>query len=150
LKDIRHPAVSSEEEPAVVRFQVVKELASPPDESVIDYLPRGANSETGERKALVVIGQRSLVNAYRTLCQAAGLKLAALTPRPWGTVACWRQAIRSGQLPDPAEAAVALLTVTEHWGEFCVAQGADLLFTRPMTATADKEAGLLGEIRRNL
>src|SRR2546428_364600 len=40
FKEIKHPAVPAHEEPAVVRFQAIKELTESPDEVVIDYLPR--------------------------------------------------------------------------------------------------------------
>ena len=63
---------------------------------------------------------------------------------------CWRHAVRSRQLPEPANGVVGLLTITPHWGEFTVGRQGELLFTRPMAALSDREAGLLGEIRRNL
>ena len=40
LKEIRYPAVSASEEPAIVRFQTTKELTTPAEEVAIDYLPR--------------------------------------------------------------------------------------------------------------
>src|SRR5262245_10757784 len=40
LKEIKYPAVPAHEEPAVVRFQAVKEFTEAADELVIDYHPR--------------------------------------------------------------------------------------------------------------
>src|SRR5437773_5884368 len=56
LKDLRYPAVPDAEEPAVVRFQAVKELTEPPDELVIDYARVGNGN--GERRALALIARR--------------------------------------------------------------------------------------------
>ncbi len=141
LKEVRYPAVPEAEEPAVVRFQAVKELTEPADEVVIDYAaaPNGGT----ERRALTPILRRELLQAYQALCQAAGLKLVGLTPRPFGIAACVKH---------PAEAAaaesgaVAVLAVAGRWAEFCVVRGTALVFAR----TAAVGAGLAGEVRRNL
>src|SRR5262245_7068892 len=84
LKDIRHPPVPEADEAALVRFQAVKELTEPPDEVVIDYTPVGDRGEPGERRALAVIVRREILAMWRKICQAAGLRLEGLTPRPFG------------------------------------------------------------------
>ena len=42
LKEVRYPDVPAHEEPAVVRFQAVKELTEAADDVAIDYAPLGA------------------------------------------------------------------------------------------------------------
>ena len=148
LKEVRYPDVPAHEEPAVVRFQAVKELTDAADEVVIDYAPLGLGSG-GEKRAQVLIVRRELVNAYQAVCQAAGLKLAGLTPRPFGSAACLRRLLGTSvlaPLPEPADAAVALVTVGERWAEFCIVRGGNLLQARTLTLGP----GLAGEIRRNL
>lgn len=149
LKDIRHPPVPAHEEAAIVRFQAVKELTDSPDEVVIDYTPASDPQAPGERRALVLIARRELLQAYLALCKAAGLKLAGLTPRPFGTVACLKSQLGASALtpaPEPASAAVAVLAVGQRWAEFCVVRGDYLLFSRSLAVGP----GLLGEVRRNL
>jgi Tfp pilus assembly PilM family ATPase len=149
LKDVRYPQVPASEEPAVVRFQASKELTEPADEVVIDYAPTGEPGPNGERRALALILRRRLLTAYQNVCKAAGLKLLAVTPRPFGIAAC---ALRSaGALvlspaPEAAGVAVAVLTVAGGWAEFSVVRGDHLLFARSLAAGT----GLVGEIRRNL
>ncbi|HZT81201.1 MAG TPA: pilus assembly protein PilM, partial [Gemmataceae bacterium] len=146
LRDIRYPAVPDAEEPAVVRFQAVKELTDPPDEVVIDYT---VTSSGPERRALALIARRELVEAYQALCRAAGLRLAGLTPRPFGIARCLQRLAGTSVLtpaPEPADAPVAVLAIGEHWAEFCVARGESLLFARSMVVGP----GLAGEVRRNL
>ena len=84
LKEIRFPAVPLHEEPAIVRFQAVKEF-SDSDDAVIDY--QASDAEPGERKALAVALKKSQLTAYQTLARAAGLKLGGVAPRALGALA---------------------------------------------------------------
>jgi Tfp pilus assembly PilM family ATPase len=151
VKDLRFPAVPPSEEAGVVRFQAVKELTAPPDEVVIDYT-RVGDGPNGERRAFAAILRRELLTAYQTLCKSAGLKLEALTPRPFGLAACLKHQIGTSVLtppPEPADAPVAVLAVAEKWAEFCVVRGEHLLLARTLTPGPNL-VGLIGEIRRNL
>jgi Tfp pilus assembly PilM family ATPase len=155
LKDVRYPQVPESEEAAVVRFQASKDLTYPSDEVVIDYLPCPGAGPNGERRAQALILRRELLDSYQNLCKAAGLKLAGITPRPFGIAVCAQRSATAAALgaglptppaPETAGGAVAVLTVTDTWAEFCVARGGRLLFTRSLASGT----GLVGEIRRNL
>jgi hypothetical protein len=146
VKEVRYPAVPAAEEPAVVRFQALKELTDPAEDVVIDYIP-AREEANGQRRALVLVLRRELLTAYKTICRVAGLKLQGVTPRPFGIAAGLRQAMgRSAPPPEPPDAAVAVLTLAEQWAEFCVVRGDQLVFARSMAPGA----GLNGELRRNL
>jgi Tfp pilus assembly PilM family ATPase len=156
LKEVRYPAVAPAEEPALVRFQAVKELTEPADEVVIDYTPAGT-APNGDRRALVLIVRRELLQAYQALCQAAGLKLVGLTPRPFGIAACLNRlagapgasSAITAVPPPPAgagPAAVAVVTVADRWAEFCVLRDGTLVFARALAVGP----GLAGEVRRSL
>jgi Tfp pilus assembly PilM family ATPase len=148
VKEVRYPAVPPHEEPAVVRFQAVKELTGAADEAVIDYTPIGETS-SGERRAMVLVAKREQVNAYQKLCEAAGLKLAGITPRPFGIATCVERLAGTTVLtppPEPADAAVAVLAVGEGWAEFCVSRGSSLLLARALAAGPN----LAAEVRRSL
>jgi hypothetical protein len=148
LKEVRYPQVPPHEEPGVVRFQAVKELTDAGDDVVIDYQAAGAPEPTGERKALAVALRRDILQAYQTLARAAGVKLAGVTPRAFGVIACLRRA--ASPEPEPGTA-FAALTVGERGGEFLVARGDNLAFARALSGPAlASDTALLGEIRRNL
>jgi hypothetical protein len=138
LREVRYPAVPEAEEPAIVRFQALKELTESPDDVVLDYAPLGDSG--GERRALVLSLRRELLTTYQKLCQAAGLKLAGLVPRPFGLAAA------AATPAVPADVPAAVVASGEGWAEFCVVRGGALLFTRPLTPGS----GLAADVRRNL
>lgn len=155
LREVRYPAVAAAEEPAIVRFQVLKELTDAASDVIIDYTPLGEAAPGEERRALVLTVRRELLSAYQTLCQAAGLKLLALTPRPFGTMACLRDSVKkwesTGALAEvhtngSPQAAVALLTAADNWSEFCLMRGDTLLLARSLPVGPTLPA----EVRRNL
>jgi Tfp pilus assembly PilM family ATPase len=155
LRDVRYPAVAAGEEPAVIRFQVMKELNDSPDEVIIDYTLLGEAAPGEEHRALVLTVRRELLSAYQTLCKSAGLKLLALTPRPFGTLACLRDSRKKRQesgvsagLPagGSRQAAVALLTSADDWSEFCLVRDDTILVARSLPAGP----ALAAEVRRNI
>jgi hypothetical protein len=148
LKEVRYPAVPAHEEPAVVRFQAVKELTDPPDEVTIDYQAGDSPDSSGEQRALAVAVRKDVVAAYKAIAAAAGVKLVAAAPRAFGVIACLRRT--ANPAPDPGTA-FAALSVGDKGGEFAVARGESLAFARPVAGPAlNSDAALLGEIRRNL
>src|SRR5207248_8068529 len=104
LKDVRYPPVPPHEEPAVVQFQVSKELTDAADEVVLDYTRLSESGRNGEQQALAFVIRRELLTTYETLTRAAGLKLVALTPRPIGMLACSKHVIGSTASTAPGAA----------------------------------------------
>jgi Tfp pilus assembly PilM family ATPase len=148
VKDIRYPAVPAHEEPAVVRFQALKELTGAAEDVVIDYTTVG-EAPNGERRAMVLVAKRELVAAQQELCKAAGLKLAGITPRPFGIAACIDRLAGTTVLtppPEPADGAVGVLAISEGWAEFCVSRGGTLLLARSLVPGPN----LAAEVRRSL
>ena len=115
FKEVHYPSVPEHEEPAVVQFQVSKELTDALEDVVIDYAPAQQARAEGEKQALALVIRRELLTTYENLCRAAGLKLVALTPGSFGMLACWKQVVRSARnAPAPADAEAAVgLTVEE-------------------------------------
>ncbi|MBX9583620.1 MAG: pilus assembly protein PilM [Gemmataceae bacterium] len=153
LKEVRFPAVPPSEEPALVRFQALKELTESPDEVVLDYAPLANGGPEGERRATVVAVRKDVFAAVRALCEAAGLKLAGVTPRPFAVAAGLAREVAAGSahpLP-PGDAAVGVLIAGPQGGEFTVVRAAQVAFTRSVPAPVlASEALLVNEVRRNL
>lgn len=152
LKEITYPPVPAADEPAIVRFQVLRDLTTAPESAVIDYLPGPDPGSGVERRTLVVVLPKDLLAAYQELCSAAGLTLAGLVPRPFATAVCLTQQMSDetgGSLQ--AGSAVAVLSLSDRWAEFCVVKDGHLVLARTVAAPATgEESALVGEIRRNL
>ncbi len=152
LKEIRIPSVPEHEEPAIVRFQAMKEFTDGGDEVVLDYVPLGPATAEGRRIQVMSV-RKDVLKAFRALAEAAGLKVAALTPRPFALLAGLKQAIRTGlaPAPEPADAPIGLLVRGPKWGEFTIARNGFLGMTRSIAGPAlSSDQAILGEIRRNL
>jgi len=149
VKEVRYPQVGADVEASIVRNQITKDLTESPDEVVLDYAPLPEPARNGERRALSLVVRKATIQALGTVARVAGLRLASVSARPYGAAACYKHlAGTTPQVPAPPspDAVVAVLTVTQHWAEFSVVRGQNLLFARPMVAGE----GLLGEVRRNL
>jgi hypothetical protein len=148
VKEVRFPAVPDTEEPAIVRFQAVKELTDAPEDVVIDYVPVGSGSN-GERKAAALVIRRDVLSTYQKVCLAAGLKLAALTPRLVGVSACLRQVMGKTVItppPEPADGVITVVVIGEKSAELCVLRGETFLLSRSLPVASN----LAADVRRNL
>jgi len=149
VKEVRFPQVPPEVEAAVVRNQIIKDLTDSPDDVFLDYAPLAEPSRIGERRALSLVVRKDMIQALQTVSRAAGLKLVAVTARPFGIAACYKQlAGATPQVPPPPapDAVAGVLTVAHGWAEFCAVRDRQLLFARSL----EVGDGLLGEVRRNL
>ena len=153
LKDVKIPKVSPAEEPAVVRFQASKDMTEAADSVVLDYLTFDREEPDGQIRAVTISVRKDVLGAYKALCQALGVKLVGLTPRPLGSLGALERATAAGAVtaPEARRASVAVLTRGEKWGELVVARDGQAVFSRAVSATAlTSETALLGELRRNL
>lgn len=154
LKEVKFPAVPPAEEPALVRFQALKEITENPDEVVLDYAPleAGGADPGAERRATVVVIRKDVLAAARAMCEAAGLKLAGVTPRPFAVAAGLARAVAAGSAhPLAPGATAAVLTPGPQGGEFTVVRAGQVAFTRSVPGpVVSNEALLANEIRRNL
>jgi hypothetical protein len=153
LKELRYPAVPPTEEPALVKFQAMKELSDSPDDVVLDYSPLANGAGDGQRRSMAVVIRKELFAAIQQMCAAANLRLVAVTPRPYAVAAGLMRAFAAGAVPGPElkSEAVAALLLGPAGGEFTVARAGDVTFTRDVPGpVASSEPMLLGEVRRNL
>lgn len=133
-RDVRHPEVPTNELPAVVQFQVFKELAVPADDFVLDFQVLSFPWPSGERRSLALLLPRHHVAALESLCRAAGLKLIAIVPHAAGMLAQLQGLNLTG--------AVAYV----RGDELIVAREGELLYSRHL----EPDEGLALQIRQAL
>jgi len=150
LKEIKIPMVPSHEEPAVVRFQALREFTEGPEEIVIDYTPMPAHGT--ERRVQVLSVRKEFVQACRKLAEAAGVPLRAIAPRSYAILSGLQRAIAQNAVAAPeANAATAVLVRGDRWGELIIQRGGHLILARALAAqTLTNDGALIGELRRNL
>jgi Tfp pilus assembly PilM family ATPase len=126
-------ATSASELASMVLYQAEKELTFRPNETVVDFTLEshyGAEAppeEQGEGvQVLVAAVRQSIVEHYRAVAHAAGLKLAGLGLRPYANLRAVQAYGRRG-----AEARTAIIQITTDEAEIDVSDAGALTFTRP-------------------
>ncbi|MGF1579354.1 MAG: type IV pilus biogenesis protein PilM [Gemmataceae bacterium] len=149
LKEVKFPNVDDEsQEPALVQFQVNKDLSEPLDRVIIDYARHG-NLKNAGNVATVSIVRKEWFTSLQNICQAAGLKIQAFVPRAFGVAACLAHAadgLVAFEPPSP-DATVGVITVAQDWAELTVVCGRDILVSRALTGVGDS---LVSEVSRTL
>ncbi|HOD82651.1 MAG: Competence protein A [Planctomycetes bacterium ADurb.Bin126] len=140
LKPLTLPAQTPRQElPAMVQFQMEKELPFRPEEAVIDFtmaehfdaVASAELSAAGAGVSLLVSAVRlPVVDYYRRVAEAAGVKLARLGLRPYASIQC----VDACTLRAESET-VAIVHVTPDETEINVLLGGGLTFSRSAVVT---------------
>ena len=83
LNTLKLPTVSEDDLPAMVEFQIAKELPFPLSDAVTDFAVPGAADESGTQDVLVAAVQHEVLDYYRQTAEVAGLKLERIGLRPY-------------------------------------------------------------------
>lgn len=146
LKELRFPPIALHEEAALVRFQTAKELTEAADHYAIDYVHLHTDSGPGERQIMTVAARRDIVAMLQTMCQAAGLKLHAVTPRLFGVASALAHAVQPDASPLGPTKRTVVLTLGQRWAELCFFRGEQLIQAQALA----NGPLLLSEVKRNL
>jgi len=144
LKELRFPPIAAHEEANLVRFQTGKEMAEAVDNYAVDY--SHLTNGDAERHVMTVAARRDLIAMLQALCQSAGLKLHAVTPRLFGVPLALARSIQPDPSPLSATQLNVVLTIGQRWTELCFFRGDRLLQAQALA----NGPHLAGEVRRNL
>jgi len=127
------PGTPGEELAGMVYYQVGKELPFPAEDAVIDFtIERHYGAEAAETSqtqkgvdVLVAAVRMAVVDYYRQIASAAGVKLLRLGLRPYANARCVQAC-----LPDAAEQTLAVAHITADETEIDVLSRRSLAFSR--------------------
>jgi hypothetical protein len=145
LKELRIPPIAAHEEASLVRFQTGKEMSEPIDHFAVDYTYLNPEA-SGDRHIITVAARRDLLAMSQALCQAAGLRLHALTPRLFGAAAAVKYALEGDASPFTPNRLNAVLTIGSRWAELCFFRGQRLIQAQALA----NGPLLAAEVKRNV
>jgi hypothetical protein len=146
LKELRFPEIPPHEEVALVRFQTGKELTESIDHYAVDYVHLIKDTTGGMQQVMAVAVRKDVVAMIQTLCQAAGLKLHAITPKLFGAANAVERAVYPEESPLMPKTLNAVLTVGQRWAELCFFKGRRILQAQSLS----NGPMLVAEIKRNV
>jgi type IV pilus assembly protein PilM len=134
LKPLFLPRASNPGELAgMVQYQAEKELSFRPQEAVVDFTleshygaERPPEEQAEGQQVLVAAVRQPVVDYYRAVAHAAGLKLVGLGLRPYANLRCAETYAGCG-----AESRVAVVHITADESEIDVFDAGGVAFTRP-------------------
>jgi len=144
LKELRFPQIEAHEEASLVRFQTAKELTESIENFAVDYVH--LNGSSSDRQIMTVAARRDMLLMLQTLCQSAGLKLHAVTPRLFGFAHAVARAIHPEPSPLKPNQLNVVLLLGQRWAELCFFKGERLLQAQSLA----NGPMLVSEVKRNL
>jgi hypothetical protein len=144
LKELRFPQIEAHEEANLVRFQTAKELTESIENFAVDYVH--LNGTSSDRQIMTVAARRDMLLMLQTLCQSAGLKLHAVTPRLFGFAHALTRAVHPEPSPLKPNQLNVVLLLGQRWAELCFFKGDRLLQAQSLA----NGPMLVSEVKRNL
>ena len=124
LTTLKLPMTDPNELPAMVEFQIGKELPFPLSQAVVDFaMPE--RSTDGPADVLVGTVRREVVEYYHKTCEQAGLKLARLGLRPYANKEAIHSLFGAGRYE-----CVVMVDIGPRLTEIDVVMGGKLSFSR--------------------
>jgi len=133
LTTLKLPMTSPNELPAMVEFQIGKELPFPLAQAVVDFAMPEVVAGDGPADVLVATVRREVVEYYQKTCEAGGLKLVRLGLRPYAN----REAVH-GVLGAGRHSCVVIVDVGPRLTEIDVVLEGRLAFSRAGSVTVPR------------
>jgi hypothetical protein len=127
-----------------VRFQTGKEMAESVENYAIDYTH--LKNGVADRHVMTVAARRDYLTMLQVLCQTAGLKLHAVTPKLFGMAYALDRAVQPDAQPLAPKQLNVILNFGERWAELCFFRGDRLLQAQALA----NGPLLANEVKRNV
>ena len=129
------PPAAPEDLPGVVAMQFERELAFPASQAAVDYAAPVPDGERGTLSAVVAAVRLDVLDSYRAILKAAGLKLMRAGLRPHANRLAVNAVLDAGR-----HERVLFVDVGSTFTEIDVISGGQLTFTRAASVAVPRES----------
>ncbi len=130
LNTLELPPTTAEEAPALVQFQIAKELPFAADQATIDFAITGEFDSKESSKALVAAVRNDDLAFLRNVAREAGVSVERIGLRPYANLVAATQ-----KTPDLAKQTILLVEVGPQLTEINIIAGGTLAFSRAASVT---------------
>jgi len=129
------PPAAPEDLPGVIALQFERELAFPASQAAVDYAAPVPDGDRGAHSAVVAAVRLDVLDAYRAILKAAGLKLLRAGLRPHANRLAVNAVLDAGR-----HERVLFVDVGSTFTEIDVISGGQLTFTRAASVAVPRES----------
>lgn len=130
LNNLNIPPTPPEDLPAIVQFQVVKELPFPAEQATLDFAVTGEHDPKAPCGVLVAAVRNEDLTFYKSVALAAGLDVERIGLRPFANLIAV-----TAKAPELAAKALLLVEVGPHFTEINIIRQGQLTFSRSANVT---------------
>ncbi|HUN82390.1 MAG TPA: pilus assembly protein PilM [Phycisphaerae bacterium] len=140
LHNLTLPPSTPEEIPALVQFQVAKELPFSPEQAAVDFVVNGEFDPKAQSSVLVSAVRIEVLNQYKAIADAAGLTVERIGLRPFANLI----AITAGSA-ELAEKTFLIVEIGPQFTEIDIVRNGQILFSRSALVSLPEDKAALGE-----
>lgn len=140
LHNLSLPPTTPEEMPALVQFQVTKELPFSPDQAAVDFVVNGEFDPRAPSSVLVSAVRIEVLNFYRSVAESAELTVERIGLRPFANLI----AVSAGA-PDLAQKTFLIIEIGPQFTEIDIIRNGQILFSRSALVSLPDDKNLTSE-----
>ena len=125
LHNLNLPPTTPEEMPALVGFQVTKELPFSPEQAAVDFVVNGEFDPKASSSVLVSAVRTEVLSFYKTVAESAQLTVERIGLRPFANLI----AVTAGA-PDLAQKTFLIIEIGPQFTEIDIIRNGQILFSR--------------------
>lgn len=140
LNTLELPPTPAEDMPAIVSFQITKELPFAAEEAALDFAVSGTFDPKQPCSVLVAAVRREQLNFYQQVVEHAGLSVERVGLRPFANLIAV-----TARAPELSQKALLIVEIGPQYTEIDIVRDGRLMFSRAALLTLPEPASVEGE-----